>query len=559
MPAKQKAKSKKKKATSSRNPLKWFSSLSERKKLLVVMVVFAAIGGATLVYSRAAKGTGVTHEHLVVSRSTGVTKVRETRSSKRNATVVQIANPAGQQTARAVYNFRAEAGSYQMCMFGVSQKGSPSGTLSLKVASSSTSSLGSEDYRTSDTTQYKELACLAVVVPGSATQQQQLEIMVTNRTQDTAVRVSSIVLKAEEDDHNHGTQDCQPGGMGTHGPCIDTSAIPAKWTGVNTQRLTSGSTQGPGSGDFRTRCDYSHMNFDDPILYPGQQNRAHLHVFFGNNNTDYRTTSQSLMNSGASTCMGGTFNRSAYWVPAMVDSRNGRPIEPINDSNGYDSDLEIYYKVGYQGVRNSQIQEIPNGLHIIAGNPAAARSQAELEGPSKLGYETAGYGSSQGKYFVTYMCKDMYETPRSERLPSIPTNCTAGNYLEMAILFPQCWDGRSLTSSNGRSHMAYGRTNQGGCPTSHPVAIPEIEMFVTYRITSGDTRYWRLSSDNYSGPAGYSGHADYMFAWDNRAFTDLTRNCYRPNVNCGYSLGNGAGMGLISLRETKPRVTIYRR
>ena len=36
-----------------------------------------------------------------------------------------------------------------------------------------------------------------------------------------------------------------------------------------------------GTGNFRTHCKESHVNNDDPLVYPGQVGAAHEHVFFG--------------------------------------------------------------------------------------------------------------------------------------------------------------------------------------------------------------------------------------------------------------------------------------
>src|SRR6478752_5197313 len=72
-------------------------------------------------------------------------------------------------------------------------------------------------------------------------------------------------------------------------------------------------------GTFRIPCAYSHMAYDDPIVFAGSPGASHLHVFFGNTSVDANSTQQSL-DAGGSTCRGGTANRSAYWMPAMIDT-----------------------------------------------------------------------------------------------------------------------------------------------------------------------------------------------------------------------------------------------
>jgi len=45
---------------------------------------------------------------------------------------------------------------------------------------------------------------------------------------------------------------------------------------------------------FVTRCNYSHTNTDDPIVFPGQRGAAHSHDFFANRSTKYNSTYVSL-------------------------------------------------------------------------------------------------------------------------------------------------------------------------------------------------------------------------------------------------------------------------
>lgn len=334
------------------------------------------------------------------------------------------------------------------------------------------------------------------------------------------------------------TANCNlPGGrgrgvqMGAQAPCIDTAALVAPGSHLSRSSIVSepSSPMGPGQGEagaFRQRCDFSHMNFDDSVLYPNQPGIAHLHTYFGNAGAAASSTSASLRSSGNSSCNGGTLNRSAYWVPSMIDTSTGRPVRPNDPRGPANSDLEIYYKQGYQGVGYDDIRSFPNGLQLIAGNAATAT------GPTS--------GSR-----MSYWCESMNSTDRNRRLEgsSIP-NCGPNQVLVMYIGFPQCWDGRNLTSPNGRSHMAYGTWQSGdnrttrGCPSSHPVGLPFVEMFVRYHTGSSGNASWRLSSDNYAGPAGYSGHADYIFAWDESVFPAVIQNCYRAQRDCQYGLGN---------------------
>ena len=305
-----------------------------------------------------------------------------------------------------------------------------------------------------------------------------------------------------------------PAPINPMGPTIDRNAIPLGDPGTiqalarPTAELTGVSD---GTGAFRTACMFSHMNFDDPIVYPGQPGRSHLHAYFGNTVANAGSTRQSVETTGNSTCRGGILNRSAYWVPALVDTRSGRPVAPTENS--------IYYKTGYTGVPAALVQVPPAGLRMIAGDMTASSKQ-----PIPMGW----------------WCSDV-SYPMSD---AIPANCTAGHDLVMVLGFPQCWDGVNLDSANHKSHMAYPTGNTAnGCPASHPVPVPEITYNVHYPVyTTGETAYWRLSSDMYgtSIPGGFSAHGDWMNGWQPEAIRTFVVNCDNRPADChAHLLGDG--------------------
>ncbi len=299
------------------------------------------------------------------------------------------------------------------------------------------------------------------------------------------------------------------------GPAVDRNAIPVGDPG--TVQALAKPTSEPATpsndttGSFRTVCMFSHMNFDDPIVYPGQRGRSHLHAYFGNTAANAGSTRQSIETTGNSTCRGGILNRSAYWVPALIDTRNSRPVAPTENM--------IYYKTGYTGVPAALVQVPPAGLRMIAGDMTASSKQ-----PIPMGW----------------WCSDV-SYPMSD---AIPANCTAGHDLVMVLGFPQCWDGVNLDSPNHKSHMAYPTGNTAnGCPASHPVPLPEITYNVHYPVyVTGETAYWRLSSDMYgtSTPGGFSAHGDWMNGWQPETIRAFVVNCDNRPADChAHLLGDG--------------------
>jgi hypothetical protein len=93
--------------------------------------------------------------------------------------------------------------------------------------------------------------------------------------------------------------------------------------------------------------------------------------------------------------------------------------------------------------------------------------------------------------------------------------------------FPDCWDGKHLDSANHKSHMAYSRN--GKCSKSHPVAVPAISLFYLYVMPNAPS-----SSDIYLASGGqFSGHADFINAWNQADLKKLVNNCLNRYRHCG--------------------------
>ena len=258
-----------------------------------------------------------------------------------------------------------------------------------------------------------------------------------------------------------------------------------------------------GIGAFRNVCQYSHMNFDDALVFPGRQNATHLHTYFGNTAARFDSTPDSLLSSGQSTCRGGIVNRSAYWVPSMIDTRNGRPLAPTL--------IHVYYKTGYSGIADAAVKPWPKGFRMIAGSASSTGSQNGI---------------------VWYTCNG---GPRSPVIPS----CTGT--VTMDVEFPQCWDGVNLDSPDHKSHVAY--PSGGRCPASHPIPTPELSLHVNYDTSFGDSSTWRLSSDMNGAPAGSSGHADWIHAWEQDIMVSWVQKVINPGLSGGsHMLGDGRVM-----------------
>ncbi len=249
-----------------------------------------------------------------------------------------------------------------------------------------------------------------------------------------------------------------------------------------------------GDGQFRAACQYSHFSSDDPIVYPGQPGRSHLHMFFGNTRTDAFTTTDSLVNRGGGTCNGFELNRSAYWTPALLDGR-GNAIVPDK--------IILYYKTKQTGA----VQRMPQGLKMVAGNT----SSASFSVSKRLGWSCGKSGRSYSQS------------------STIPNNC-GSDPVNAWIQFPSCWDGRNLDSADHRSHLRF-VDEKSPCPGSHPVRLPQITILLYF--PPGSTNGWHLSSDS-SGVRGGSLHADWWGGWNDEAMDLWTNGCMKAARNCSF-------------------------
>lgn len=274
-------------------------------------------------------------------------------------------------------------------------------------------------------------------------------------------------------------------------------------------------------GAFRFVCSAGQLSYDDPIVYPGQHGKAHLHQFFGNLEANGNSTYESLRKSGDSTCMN-PLNRSAYWMPAMLDGK-GNAVRP--------DVVTIYYKrlpASDPRCRTwaKACVGIPRGLRVV------------------FGWDQTRPNDPQPNTNFNFGCQNVWVPigPGDKSLRAVSEYCnTPGYSINARIHTPPCWNGRDLDSPDHRSHMAEWVT--GGCPSTHPYIVPEFTLGAIYSIEAGDdTRLWHLSSDHMlpKFEAGASFHSDYFEAWEEAIRLRWEAACIDKLLNCSDGdLGDG--------------------
>jgi hypothetical protein len=274
-------------------------------------------------------------------------------------------------------------------------------------------------------------------------------------------------------------------------------------------------------GAYRFICGAGQLSYDDPIVYPGQPGKSHLHQFYGNTAANANSTFASLRASGDSTCNnmgnGTAANRSAYWMPAMLDGK-GHVVMPDY--------VQVYYKRGPDNAGECSQNicvGIPNGVKFVQGFDMASGSRGPQPGD--------------------FVCGSAI----MPNLANARANCRAGQKLEMRIQSLKCWNG-ALDSADHRSHFSpmVSDASTGWvkkCPKSHPYLVPQFTISSFYTIGSGDdVGLWSLSSDMMfpNLPKGSTIHFDYFEAWDVLVKDMWVNNCLGKLLNCsGGDLGNG--------------------
>lgn len=250
------------------------------------------------------------------------------------------------------------------------------------------------------------------------------------------------------------------------------------------QALVAPSLEGFENVNFVSLCRFSHRAPDDPIVFPHQPGLSHDHTFFGAAETGADSTTVSLRGE-PTTCSRGD-DTAAYWAPTLIV--NDKPVAAI--------DAAAYYR------RNTfaRVRPFPANLVMIAGDSKSMEPQRTS--------------------IVFWNCA-LEATNPSQSVPDCGTNS-----LRLHVVFPECWDGRHLDSLDHKAHMAY--ATNGICPASHPVAVPQLVLIVRYPISGSSAGKVEVAS-----MGQYSGHADFMNAWDQDGLTHLVDYCLNALRPCG--------------------------
>ncbi|KAH7086889.1 hypothetical protein FB567DRAFT_602451 [Paraphoma chrysanthemicola] len=265
---------------------------------------------------------------------------------------------------------------------------------------------------------------------------------------------------------------------------------------------------------LRFECSQLVVDRLDPLVNPGSAPSPHLHQIVGGNSFKPHMDHATHDLPALSTCTSCTFSEdfSNYWTAVLFfRARNGtfkRVPQFVSEGLRGNGGITVYYIPST--TNSSSVTAFRPGFRMLVGD-ATATSARE---PRKVCHRCMPKTGDNSNINCG--------APDEQSLPK--KFCEGG--IRSVITFPTCWDGVNLDSPDHQSHVAYAIGAQandvgptGKCPTSHPVAIPQVMYEVMWDTQQfNDPDLWPEDGSQpfvYSTGEqnGFSQHGDYVFGW----------------------------------------------
>ncbi|KUI60264.1 hypothetical protein VP1G_07493 [Cytospora mali] len=239
---------------------------------------------------------------------------------------------------------------------------------------------------------------------------------------------------------------------------------------------------------------YTDINVDmfmykniDPIVYPGQYSKSHLHTFFGSDAITVNTNTSAELQAGCATAENPN-DFSTYWVPTLLASPTGD-----TDASSYSpvpvGRFTAYYNLGASPAEVA----IPQDLKMTAGSATAQTSEEMSSNTPNAGVE--------------WFCEDD-DAPADKDAAAFPTS-TCSTYLQTLLYFPDCVNTDTLETEYTSS--SYGTENW--CP-SDMSRMPQLRFSIRYDLRSILPNGWEGEPPLIlSSGTSFSSHGDFINGW----------------------------------------------
>ncbi|KAI3397480.1 hypothetical protein diail_10692 [Diaporthe ilicicola] len=244
----------------------------------------------------------------------------------------------------------------------------------------------------------------------------------------------------------------------------------------------------------------------DPIVFPGEYGKSHMHSFFGSDAVTASTTTSAELQKGCTTTDNPN-DFSVYWVPSLVyTTDNGATYDYVPVMR-----FSAYYNLGET---EAEIP-IPQDLKMVAGSAAATTADA-----------------SPADAQVGWFCEGDDGISADEN--GFPSS-TCSTHLQTLLYFPQCVNEDTLeTAYKSRSYGTY-----NWCPEGSK-SMPQLRFSIRYDLRKALPDGWsgtapiKLASGN-----AWSSHGDFIMGWTTDAAQNMV-NATAPDYKHHYYAVDGA-------------------
>jgi hypothetical protein len=222
----------------------------------------------------------------------------------------------------------------------------------------------------------------------------------------------------------------------------------------------------------------------DPIVFPGEFDKSHLHSFFGSDAVVATTKTSAELQKG---CTGADVpdDLSVYWAPtALYTTDGGKSYSPIPVMR-----FSAYYNLGETPAE----VPIPQNVQMVAGK-AEAKDKAGMD----------PYAKSE------WFCEGDDPVPLDAN--GFPSK-TCSTHLQQLLYFPQCVNTDTLET--GYKDRANGTPNW--CPKGMK-SMPQLRFSIRYDLRKVVPKGWsgtapvKLACGN-----AFCSHGDFINGWTEKA------------------------------------------
>jgi hypothetical protein len=226
----------------------------------------------------------------------------------------------------------------------------------------------------------------------------------------------------------------------------------------------------------------------DPIVFPGQYDKSHLHSFFGSDAVNINTKTSAELQKGCTNAENRN-DLSVYWIPTpLFTADGGKSYKPIPVSR-----FSAYYNLGETPAEVA----IPQNLMMVAGD-ANANTDAAMPADAK----------------IEWVCEGDDPSPADANgFPS--KGCST--HLQHLLYFPQCVNEDTLKTA----YKSKSNGTPNGCPKGMKL-MPQLRFSIRFDLRKELPRGWsgtapiKLACGN-----AFCSHGDFINGWTTEAATNM--------------------------------------